>query len=74
MENSVEQLIQKYVEKDAELRDAVCEHKNLEVEIESYNKRIHLTPEEEIERKTLQKKKLQKKEQIYSMIAKHENA
>jgi uncharacterized protein YdcH (DUF465 family) len=74
MEKAIEQLIQKYIQKDAELRDAVCEHKNLEEEIESYNKRIHLTPEEETERKNLQKKKLQKKEQIYSMIGKYGDA
>jgi len=67
-------LIQEYIQKDAELKDTVQEHKNLEEEIERFNQRIYLTAEEEMEKKNLQKKKLQKKEQIYKLMAKYKAA
>jgi len=71
MEQAEELLIQKHIHQDVELRQTVQEHKNLESEIENYNRRIYLTPEEEVEKKKLQKKKLQKKEQIYKMLSKY---
>lgn len=71
MEEAEEYLIQKHIQHDAELRDTVQDHKNLEMEIEKFNRRIYLTPEEEIVKKNLQKKKLQKKEQIYKILAKY---
>ncbi|MEI8172307.1 MAG: DUF465 domain-containing protein [Deltaproteobacteria bacterium] len=71
MEQAEELLIQKHIHQDVELRQTVQEHKNLESEIENYNKRIYLTPEEEGEKKKLQKKKLQKKEQIFKILSKY---
>ena len=71
MEKADELLIQKHMHQDAELNKTVQEHKNLEKDIENYNKRIYLTPEEEIEKKNLQKKKLQKKEQIFKLLVKY---
>jgi uncharacterized protein YdcH (DUF465 family) len=71
MEKSEELLIQKYMLQDAELMAAVQEHKDLESEIEVFNRRIYLTSEEEIEKKILQKKKLQKKERIYKLLEKY---
>jgi len=71
MEKAEELLIQKYIHKDTELKKTVEDHKKLEGDIENFNRRIYLTTEEEIERKNLQKKKLQKKEQIYKILAKY---
>lgn len=73
MEKAEELLIQKYIYQDAELSETVQEHKNLEKDIENYNKRIYLTPDEESGKKNLQKKKLQKKEQIFKLLAKYRN-
>ena len=71
MEKADELLIQKYIHQDVELKKSVDDHKQLETDIESFNKRIYLTSEEEIEKKNLQKKKLYKKEQIYKILAKY---
>lgn len=71
MEKAEEHLIKEYIHQDAELRAAVQEHKDLETDIETFNRRIYLTSEEEIEKKNLQKKKLQKKEQIYKLLDKY---
>jgi uncharacterized protein YdcH (DUF465 family) len=71
MEKAEELLIQIYIQKDATLREVVEDHKKLENEIENFNKRIYLTPGEEIEKKNLQKKKLQKKEQIYKILTRY---
>jgi hypothetical protein len=71
MDKAEELLIQKYIYEDAELKQTVLDHRNLEEEIENYNKRIYLTSEEEVEKKILQKKKLQKKEQIFKILAKY---
>lgn len=71
MEKAEEHLIEQYIHQDAELRATVHEHKDLEAEIETFNRRIYLTSEEEIEKKNLQKKKLQKKEQIYKLLEKY---
>jgi len=71
MEEAEERLIQKHMHEDVQLRETVQAHRDLEMEIENFNRRIYLTPEEEIGKKTLQKKKLQKKEQIYKMLEKY---
>ncbi len=71
MEKAEELLIQKYIQQDIELKKIVEDHKKLEGDIENFNRRIYLTTEEEIERKNLQKKKLQKKEQIFKILAKY---
>lgn len=71
MEEAVEVLIKKYIDRDEELRKYVKDHEKIEADLEQYNKRIYLTAEEEVERKNLQKRKLQGKEQIYKILAKY---
>jgi hypothetical protein len=46
-------------------------HRKLETALEDFNKRIYLTPQEEIEKKKLQKLKLVSKDRIYAILAKY---
>jgi uncharacterized protein YdcH (DUF465 family) len=71
MEETEENLIQKYIHQDAELKKYVENHKKLEADLANFNKRIYLTPEEEIQKKDLQKKKLIGKEKIYKILDKY---
>ena len=71
MERNDELLIQKYIGIDEELRSYVDAHIAYEKAIEALNKKVYLTPEEEIEKKTLQKKKLRGKEKIYQILLKY---
>jgi len=71
MEEADEFLTKKYIHQDEELRRYVEVHEKLESDLENFNKRIYLTTEEEIERKTLQKRKLRVKEHIYRILARY---
>jgi hypothetical protein len=71
MERVEENLIAKYVDQDEELRKCVEDHKKLEAVLEDFNKRIYLTPEEEIEKKKIQKIKLVGKDRIYKILSKY---
>ena len=71
MEQADELLTKKYIHKDEELKRYIEDHEKLESDLENFNKRIYLTAEEEIEKKTLQKRKLRVKEQIYRILARY---
>jgi len=71
MEKEDELLISKYIKSDNELRKYVEDHKKLETELEGFNKRVYLTPEEEMEKKKLQKRKLLGKDRIHEILSKY---
>ena len=71
MEEADELLTKKYIHRDEELRRCIEDHEKLESDLENFNKRIYLTAEEEVEKKTLQKRKLRVKEQIYRILARY---
>jgi uncharacterized protein len=71
MERADEMLIERYIQQDGELKLHVEDHRKLEVALEDFNKRIYLTPQEEIEKKKLQKLKLASKDRIYAILAKY---
>jgi uncharacterized protein YdcH (DUF465 family) len=71
MERTDEVLIERYIQQDGELKQHVEVHRKLEVALEDFNKRIYLTPQEEIEKKKLQKLKLASKDRIYAILAKY---
>jgi uncharacterized protein YdcH (DUF465 family) len=48
------------------------EHQNLESRLEELDGRLHLTPEEELERKQVQKLKLAGKDRIAGILARHD--
>ncbi len=71
MEKEDESLIASYIDQDEELRKYVEDHSRLEAQLEAFNKRVYLTPEEEIERKKLQKRKLFGKDRIHEILSKY---
>ncbi len=71
MEKMDELLIAKYIQKDDDLRKSVEEHRNFESALANFNKRLYLTPAEEMEKKKLQKLKLLSKDKIYQILAKY---
>jgi hypothetical protein len=71
MERTDELLIERYIQLDGELKQHVEVHRKLEFALEDFNKRIYLTPQEEIEKKKLQKLKLASKDRIYAILAKY---
>jgi uncharacterized protein YdcH (DUF465 family) len=71
MERTDEMLIERYIQLDGELKQYVENHRKLEIDLEDFNKRIYLTPQEEIEKKKLQKLKLLSKDRIYAILAKY---
>ncbi|MBN2283203.1 MAG: DUF465 domain-containing protein [Deltaproteobacteria bacterium] len=73
MEKGDEQLIARYIGEDEELRKYVEEHREFEKALEDLNRKVYLTPGEEVERKTLQKKKLIGKERIFEILSKYRN-
>ena len=71
MEKAELLLIEKYIHQDEELKQHVEEHKRLEGALEEFNRRRYLTPEEQVERKNLQKRKLREKEKILRILEKY---
>lgn len=51
-----------------EFRKLYDEHLRLKVQVDEMNKRKFLTPKREIEKKTIQKKKLQQKDQMNEIL------
>lgn len=74
MEKNEKNLIAQYIDQDDELRKYVEEHRRFKEILEDMNKKVYLTPEEEIEKKTLQKKKLIGKEKIYEILSKYRDS
>lgn len=70
MEQTDLQLIGVWKEKDPELKRLWEEHVDYEEQLELFNKRVYLTTEEELERKTIQKKKLMGRDQIERILIK----
>lgn len=61
-------LIAKLLEENDEFRRLEQEHKELENALDILQKNKHLTPEDEIEKKRLQKQKLQGKDRMAEII------
>jgi uncharacterized protein len=53
------ELIEKWKDKDAQLGRLWQEHLEFEEQLQAFSKRLYLSTAEEVEKKTLQKKKLQ---------------
>ena len=61
-------LIAKWKDREPELKTLWEEHLEFEEQLESFNKRPYLSPTEEVERKTIQKKKLKGRDQIERIL------
>jgi hypothetical protein len=71
MEKKDEELIQSLLADDAELKQHYEEHLVLERQLGEFNRKLYLTPEQEIEKKELQKRKLIGKDRIMQILDKH---
>jgi len=71
MEKRDLELIQKFVSSDPELKRYMDEHEEFERQLEAMNRRLYLTPEEETERKKIQKLKLAGRDRIEAILSKY---
>ena len=71
MEKKDEELIVSLVDSDPELKKYYEEHQELEQKLLGYQKKSHLTPMEEMEKKRLQKLKLIGKDKIMEILGRH---
>ena len=74
MEKRDEKLIAQLIKENKTLRECVEQHKEYERQLEEYNKRIHLTTKESMERKKMQKLKLAGRDKIERILAEHRRA
>jgi uncharacterized protein YdcH (DUF465 family) len=63
-----QEITEKLIRENEEFKKLSEEHKNLENILAETDKKLHLSPEEEIERKKVQKQKLLGKDRMAGMI------
>lgn len=73
MERQDVELIQVHIKKDPQLQTLYKEHLDYEKKLAKLDNKLFLTPEEEVQRKELQKKKLLGKDQIEDILRKYRN-
>jgi uncharacterized protein len=73
MERREEELVQRHAVHDEELKALYIEHQELKHRIEAFNSKLYLTPEDEMERKRLQKLKLASKDRMMELLNRHQN-
>jgi len=71
MEEKDELLIRSLLEREPELRRYYEEHVDLERQLEVFHQKHYLTPDEEIEKKRLQKLKLAGKDKIMQILSRY---
>jgi hypothetical protein len=71
MEEKDEQLIRSLFEREPELRRYYEEHVELERRLDVFHQKHYLTPDEEVEKKRLQKLKLVGKDKIMEILARY---
>jgi len=71
MESREEQVIVSLLDKDPELKKYYEEHQQLEKQLEEFQHRHHLSAEEEMEMKRIQKLKLVGKDKIMEILGKY---
>ena len=71
MEKRDQELIVSLIGRDVELKEKWEEHIYLESQLAELQKRLHLSTEEEVEKKRLQKLKLAGKDRIMEILSKY---
>ena len=71
METKDEELIASLLDREPELRRYYDEHEDLERQLGPLQQKHYLTPEEEVEKKRLQKLKLAGKDKIMEILSRH---
>jgi uncharacterized protein YdcH (DUF465 family) len=74
MEKQEEELIRTLIDQDAELRQYYEEHLDLEKKLAALQHKHFLTPEEDVEKKRIQKVKLAGKDRIMEILGRHRSA
>ena len=72
METPEKALIEKLAQEYPELAAMVSEHKEMKAKLEDMNRRPYLSPEDDLERKKLQKEKLALKDRIHTFVEEHQ--
>jgi uncharacterized protein len=71
MEKRDQEIIQRHLASDPELKQCMEAHEEYERKLEEWNRRVYLSPEEEMERKKIQKLKLAGRDRIETILAKY---
>ena len=71
MEMKEEQAIVSLLDRDPELKKFYEEHRELEKKLAEYQHKHHLTPDEELEMKKIQKLKLVGKDRMMEILGRH---
>jgi hypothetical protein len=71
MERREEELIASLLDRDPELKKHYEEHLELERKLAAFHHKVHLSPEEEIEKKRLQKLKLLGKDRMMTILERY---
>ena len=71
MEEKDQVLIEKHINDDEELKKHIEKHRAFENKLEELNKKVHLTPEEEVEQKRIKKLKLACRDKIEMILKKY---
>ncbi len=74
MEKRDEELIKTLVNRDEELKKYYNEHLDLERQLDGFQRKAVLTPEQDLEKKRIQKIKLAGKDRIMEILARHRSA
>ena len=74
MEMKDEQTIVSLLDKDAELKKFYEEHRELEKKLADFQHKHHLSPEEEVEMKKIQKLKLAGKDRMMEILGRYRQA
>ena len=74
MEERDEKLIARLIQSNDTLKEYVEQHRDYERQLEEFNKRIHLTTDESMERKRLQKLNLANRDRIERILVEHRMA
>ncbi len=73
MEHREEELIQQHAVHDTELKMLYQEHNDLKQQLEAFRHKLYLTPEEELEKKRIQKLKLASKDRLMDLLNRHQH-
>jgi uncharacterized protein len=74
MERREEELIQQLLTHDNELKTLYLEHQELKHKLEAFRNKLYLTPEEELEKKRIQKLKLASKDRLMEVLHRYRSA
>jgi uncharacterized protein YdcH (DUF465 family) len=69
-----QEIIEKLKQENEEFRKVSDEHHNLDIKIVEIDRKVYLTPEEDLERKKLAKHKLSLKDKMAEMVREYKKA